>query len=125
MARGVEIQPHWGAEQMAQGRRDALSLDRRTRVPDTHPHRDEKRRIALALAKIGTVDMDKINSNAPGERESNIIEALSELETLGEDGELSEWEYDFWDSLNNQYIEGRTLSDKQYEKLLQIKVKHE
>jgi len=112
-------------ERAAKIRRDSLVLDTRTRVPDPHPHGTPERRDALALKKIGTVDMDKINSNAPGEREINIIDALSELEELGEDDKLSDWEYDFWESLNNQYIEGRTLSDKQYEKLLQIKVKYE
>ncbi len=125
MARGVEIHPRWGAEQMRQGRREALSLDPRTRKPNTHPEPTEERRDALALEKIGTVDMDKINSNAPGTREMNIIDALSELEELAENDGLSDWEYDFWESLNNQYIEGKTLSDKQYEKLLQIKVKYE
>ncbi len=112
-------------ERVAKVRRESLELDTRGRRPETHPHMSNDRRDALALAKIGTVDMAKINSNAPGLRETNIIEALTLLEELHDEDELSDWEADFWESLNNQYIEGKTLSDKQYEKLLQIKIKYE
>lgn len=81
--------------------------------------RDEK-----ALEQIGQVDLDKIEA-VNRERLDNISEALDALEELVERDQLTAWEYDFYESLNNQAIEGKKLSDKQYEKLLQIKVKYE
>ncbi len=114
----------------------------RTRVPNPHPkkriempydnykedkrkHRDaQERRDALALENIGKADMDKIDAVAK-DRLDNIAEALSVLEDMGMEDNLTAWEYDFWESLNEQYIEGGILTDKQYAKLLQIKVKYE
>ena len=88
-------------------------------------HSAEEKRDALALENIGSVDMGKIDDTARPEREQNIVEALAMLEDLGENSLLSDWEYDFWESLNNKYMGGGALTDKQYEKLLQIKVKYE
>ncbi len=77
-----------------------------------------------ALEQIGRVDLDKIEAVNAG-RLDNITEAMNLLEELADDDKLTAWEYDFWESLNNWMIDGKHLSDKQYEKLLQIKVKYE
>ncbi len=87
-------------------------------------HFTQDKRDALALENIGQADMDKISAVAKN-RLDNIAEALAILEDLAENDKLTMWEYDFWESLNNKYIEGGELTDKQYEKLLQIKVKYE
>lgn len=81
--------------------------------------RDQK-----ALQRIGQVDLDKIEA-VNKDRLDNISESMELLEELAEDDKLTTWEYDFWESLNNWQIDGNKLSDKQYEKLLQIKVKYE
>ncbi len=77
-----------------------------------------------ALEQIGQVDLDKVTGIA-NERETNIMEAFDTLEEKADNDELSDWEYDFYESVNNWFTEHRTLSDKQYEKLLQIKIKYE
>lgn len=80
--------------------------------------RDEK-----ALEQIGQVDLDKIAAVEKG-RLDNINRILSELGELADYDKLTGWEYDFWESINNQAIEGKHLSDKQYDKLLQISLKY-
>ncbi len=101
-----------------------MPYDRYKEDKRTH-HDSEEKRDALALKNIGNVDMGKIDESANPEREQNIAEALAILEDLGLEDNLTAWEYNFWESLNDQYIEGGELTDKQYEKLLQIKVKYE
>jgi len=77
-----------------------------------------------ALEQIGQVDLDKVASYK-SERETNIEEAMDELDEKADNDELSDWEYDFYESIQKFLARGYTLSDKQYEKLLQIKVKYE
>lgn len=81
--------------------------------------RDQK-----ALQQIGQVDLDKVDKHY-NNRQQNILEVMNNLEEKADDDELSDWEYDFYESVQQQLARGMTLSDKQYEKLLQIKVKYE
>lgn len=100
-------------------------MNKPTRTPLSHGGTISKsRRDALALEQIGQVDMDKIEAVNAG-RLDNINAAMELLEELAEGDKLTMWEYDFWESLNNWQIEGKKLSDKQYEKLLQIQIKYE
>ncbi len=102
MARSVDKNPHWETGYLTQVKRDALALE-----------------------SIGHVDMGKIPMSDGEERYRNIVEVLTTLEDLAMSDKLTIWEYDFWESLNNQWIDGKDFSDKQYEKLLQISVKYE
>ena len=77
-----------------------------------------------ALDKIGQIDLDKVGEHY-NNRQQNILEVMNELEDLADNEKLSDWEYDFYESIEQQLARGLTLSDKQYEKLLQIKVKYE
>jgi len=81
--------------------------------------RDQK-----ALEQIGQVDLDKVAAAAEV-RQDGINETLDALTTLSDDDKLTDWEYDFVESVNHQVIQGRILSDKQYEILLQMQVKYE
>lgn len=81
--------------------------------------RDEK-----ALRQIGQVDLDKVGSHYDN-RQQNILEVMNDLEEKADAEELSDWEYDFYESIQKQLARGMTLSDSQYEKLLQIQVKYE
>ena len=81
-----------------------------------------------ALEQIGSVDLDKIPVDKETEREDDIKNALDFLDeyvVVWESRTLNEWEEEFIDSLNGFIARGYRLTDKQFEKLLQIKVKYE
>jgi len=83
-----------------------------------------------ALEQIGTVDMDRIpdTGNAEAEREDEIKEAMAFLEEFTDawgGNTLTQWEEEFIDSINGFLARGYRLTDGQFEKLLQIKVKYE
>lgn len=84
----------------------------------------QARKDALALEKIGSVDLDKVET-AKIARVEKIRDVLNTLDELADNNKLSDWEYDFFESVNNQFIARGTLSDKQYEKILQIELKYE
>ena len=82
------------------------------------------------LEQIGSVDMDKIPNTGDAETEreddiKNALDFLDEYVVVWENRTLNEWEEEFIDSLNNFRARGYRLTDKQFEKLLQIKVKYE
>ncbi len=83
-----------------------------------------------ALEQIGTVNMDKIPDTQDKEEERNddIKNAMEFLEDFIEPWRairLNDWEEKFIDNINNFIARGYRLTDKQFEKLLQIKVKYE
>lgn len=85
---------------------------------------DERDR--AALAQIGNVDLNKLpDTGAEVSRETDIHEALDYLEDFADGDKLSNWEYDFYESIQNFLVRGYRLSDKQFEKLLQVKLKYE
>ncbi len=84
--------------------------------------RDQK-----ALDQIGKVDMDKVGK-AEQEREEEIVEALEFLKDFinaWSGDTLNDWEEEFIDSISGFIARGYRLTDNQFEKLLQIKVKYE
>ncbi len=73
----------------------------------------------IDLAKVGKAEQ---------EREEEIVEALEFLEEYHDPwGEniLSDWEKEFVDSISGFMARNYRLTDKQFEKLLQIKIKYE
>lgn len=76
-----------------------------------------------ALGEIGKVDLNQLPGNED-ERDEQIQEAIDFLEDIADDDKLSDWEYDFYESITGFIVRGYRLSDRQFEKLLQIKVKH-
>ncbi len=78
-----------------------------------------------ALEQIGTIDLDNLPIDKETEREDDIKSAMEFLEEIADDDLLSTWEYDFYESLTGFIARGYRLTDKQFEKLLQIKVKYE
>jgi len=82
------------------------------------------------LDQIGGVDLDRISNitDKEAEREDDIKEALeflTEFTAAWGSDTLNQWEEEFVESLNNFIARGYRLTDKQFEKLLQIKVKYE
>ncbi len=83
-----------------------------------------------ALEQIGTVNMDQLPAvDKEAEREDDIKSAMEFLEDFFDPWEgavkLNQWEEEFIDSIQNFLARGCRLTDKQFEKLLQIKVKYE
>jgi len=87
-----------------------------------------------ALEQIGHVDMNKVPDirDKEAEREDDINEAMLFLEDFTGrtidphiDSTLNQWEEEFIDSISGYIARGYRLTDGQFEKLLQIKVKYE
>lgn len=82
------------------------------------------------LEQIGGVNLDRISNmtDKEAEREDDIksaIEFLTEFTDAWGGDTLNQWEEEFIDSLGDFIARGYRLTDKQFEKLLQIKVKYE
>ena len=82
------------------------------------------------LGQISTVNMDKIpnTGDKEAEREDDIKSAMEYLEDFIDPWravKLNDWEKEFIDSIEGFIARGYRLTDKQFEKLLQIKVKYE
>ena len=73
------------------------------------------------------IDLAKVKQ-AEAEREEEIIEALEFLKDFIDawSGDtLNDWEEEFIDSISGFIARGYRLTDNQFEKLLQIKIKYE